>query len=470
MIVLSANIMELNEPKLLDLSAPSLQDAVNILIAHEHALCRGDEDAADELLADLEPHLRRLTWPQNEWLRGLSGDLHMLNDEETSVDNPYSTGDYWALMATAWVNMEDDPDNFLRLLRFKQDRFSPAKVAYARGRGYGILGFSNVGTVFMRLASKLDPQQPYYRMALLTLLNRQNLSDDLDKELKEILDDPASDPDLVVIAVTLSFTRSVKAFGNLARAYLGEMRQKLQRVFDQKPLETVKPSTAFMGLHTLGSIQDRLNRPAKAQELYRQALQMNPQNQAVRVSLALSLLQNNETEAFQIFSQVAAEGTLFEIAYLFAAKYAGEREMFAESAAMAERALTITRDTIVRAYACEFLGISEAEMNGPTEKAQEYFSEALRLAPGNTNIQNNYNLFQEELNRNAAQPVNEGKAAQKRPASRWLLLDTSLVEAHRLGLQTNEAGITKSLSDESKKLITATTESLTRQSRFDRAA
>ncbi len=466
----SANTLDLNEPKPLDLSAPSLQDAVNILIAHEHALCRGDEDAADELLADLEPHLRRLNWAQNEWLRGVSGDLHMLNDEETSEDNRYPADEYWTLMAETWANIEDDPDRFLRLLRFKQNRFSPAKVAYARGRAYSILGFLNVGTVFMRRASELDPQQPYYKMALMTLLNRQEWSDELDTELKGILAGSTTDPDLLVVAATLSFTRAVKASADVARAYLGEMRQKLQRIFDQNPLETLNPSTAFMGLHTLGSIQDKLKRPAAAQELYRQALRINPQDQAVRVSLALSLLQSNETEAFQLFSQVASEGTPFEIAYLFAAKYAGEQGLFADAAVMAEKALTITKNTTVRAYAYEFLAISEAEVNGSTDKAREYFSEALRLAPDNANIQNNYNLFQAEAGWTEAQPAREEKFTQKHPSGRWLLSDASLVEAWRLGAQINEDGIGRSLSEESKKLNIATTESLTRQSKFDHAA
>ena len=470
MIAPSANTMDLNESKPLDLSAPDLQDAVNILIAHEHALCRGDEDAADELLADLEPHLRRLNREQNEWLRGLSGDLHMLNDEETSVDNPYPAGEYWALMAEAWGRIEDEPDEFLRLLRFKQDRFSPAKVAYARGRAYGILGFLNVGTVFMRLASELDPQQPYYKMALLTLLNLQKRSDELDKELKRILADSASDPELVVLAVALSFQRTVKASADVARAYLGEMRQKLQRVLGRKPLEDFNPSTVFLGIHTLGSIQDSLNRPTKAQELYRQALRINPQDQAVRVSLAMSLLKNNEEEAFQIFSQVASEGTPFEIAYLFAAKYAGEREMFTESAEMAEKVLSITGNPMAAAFAHGILAIIEAEMNGPTDKAREHFAEALRLAPDNANIRSNYTFFHTELNEAGAQPAHAENSVQKHPSNKWLLLDANLIEAYQLGLQTNEDGIKRSLSEESTKLNTATTENLARQSRFARAA
>ena len=460
--------MDLNDSKSLDLSAPNLQDAVNILIDHEHALCRGDEDAADELLADLEPHLRCLNRPQNEWLRGLSGDLHMLNNEETSENNPYSSEEYWKLMAEAWINIEDNAGEFLRLLRFRQERFSLPGVAYARGRAYSILGFLNVGTVFTRLASGLDPLQCHYKMALLTLLNQQERSDELDTELKEMLVDPAADPDMVVVAVTFSFVRAVKTSLGLSRIYLGGLRRTLQRAFDQKPPEAMKPATAFMGLHTLGSIQDRLSRPAKAQELYRQALRINPQDQTVRVSLALSLLQTDAAEAFQIFSQVAAEGTLFEVAYLFAAKHAGEQGQFADAAAMAEQVITIAGNPLAVAYAHEFLAISEAGLNGPTDKAREHFDEALRLAPDNTNIRSNYRLFHADLDMAEVRSSHEAKQSQS--SSRWLLMDATLVEAYRFGLQTNEDGITKSLYEESKQLNTATAENLARQSRFARAA
>ena len=230
----------------------------------------------------------------------------------------------------------------------------------------------------------------------------------------------------------------------------------------------MKPLTAFMGLHTLGSIQDRLNRPMKAQELYRRALEISPQDQTVRVSLALSLLRNNEMEAFRIFSQVAAEGTRFEVAYLFAAKHAGEQGRFADAAAMAEKVITIAGNPLAVAYAHEFLAISEAELNGPTDKAREHFAEALRLAPDNVNIQSNHELFHAD---SAMSEVQHLKGTQqKEPSSTWLLTDASLVEIYRLGLQTNQDGITKRLDEESKQLDTVTAENLTRQSKFARAA
>ena len=458
-----------NEPTRFDLSDSNFQDAINILIAHEYALCRGDDDTADELLANLEPHLRQLNWAQNEWLRGLSGDLHMLNNEEVFVNNPYSSNEYRRLISEAWINVENDPDSFLSLLRFKQNRFAPASLAYARGRTYSILGFPNVATAFLQLAARLDPQQSFYKMALITLLNRQKRSDELDRELKEILADPMTSPDLVVFAVTISFSRAVKRSEDVARIFLGEIRQELQDVFNQHSLETLNPKTAVMGLHTLGSIQDKLNRPAKAQKLYRQALEIDSKDQAVRVSLALSLLPTDEIEAYQIFSQVATEGTPFEIAYLFAAKHAGEQGLFEESTRMAEKALASTEDMTVRAYAYEFLAISEAEVNGPTDAAQYYFSEALRLAPDNATIQRNYDNFLEELNSSKAQAALGSHSAKIRSSSTWLL-DAGFLSGLVSSVEISEGNISRNLSVESERLNGVTTESLGRQSNFAHAS
>ncbi len=157
----SANTMDLNEPKPLDLSAPSLQDAVNILIAHEHALCRGDEDAADELLADLEPHLRRLNWAQNEWLRGLSGDLHMLNDDETLEANEQSAEEYREALRNVWGlgnGAPNDANTLLGLLRKEQDFLTRDMVSFGRASAYRSLGFTQLALEFSRNAVSLDPK------------------------------------------------------------------------------------------------------------------------------------------------------------------------------------------------------------------------------------------------------------------------------------------------------------------------
>jgi tetratricopeptide (TPR) repeat protein len=165
----SANTMDLNEPKPLDLSDPDLQDAVNILIAHEHALCRGDEDAADELLADLEPHLCRLNWAQNEWLRGLSGDLHMLNDEEVLEPNEQSGEEYRKALRNVWglgESAPNDANNLLALLRKEQDVLTRDMVSFGRASAYRSLGFPQLAREFSRNAVRLDPNNLDYHALL----------------------------------------------------------------------------------------------------------------------------------------------------------------------------------------------------------------------------------------------------------------------------------------------------------------
>lgn len=447
--------------------SPNNQQYADVLIRVQSAICSGDEAEAVRLCDEAIDLAEGLSVAEVQWMQWLSSDLESLCQRELLQENPYSAHKYWVLMAETWTSLEGDPDSFLSLLRFKQDKFSPARMAYARGRAYGLLGFLNVGTVFMRMAAELDPGQTYYKMALLTMLNSQQRFDELDRELNEILTSPITDPDLVVTAAAISFNRTIKTSADVARPYLGEMRRKLQRIFDQNSLQTFQHSTAVLGLQTLGSIQDKLNRPAKAQELYRRALQLAPQNQAIQIALAMSLLRDNEPEAFQIFTEVAKEGTPFEIAYLFAAKHAGQQGLFAEAVEMAEKAVAITKDVRVRAFAYEILGISEAEVNGPTDKAAGYFSEALRLLPDNTNIQANYNSFQEELSKVEVQPGTESRPEIEPLSNQWLMLDTKLaIEVFNTGGQANEDAFKGNVLDESEKLNLATTDYLRTQSQF----
>lgn len=432
---------------------PSNQEYAEVLIRVQEAICAGNFDEAGRLCDEAVDLAEGLSVAEVHWMQDLSSDLEALCGEELLQKNPYSYQEYEALLAEKWNGIQNDPDGFLRLLRSEQSNLPHARMAYARGRAYGILGFLNVATVFTRMASNLDPQQPFYRMALITMLNDQQRFEELDKELTEILASAIATPDLIVNAAAISFNRAIKAPSAPERPYLGELRRKLQQIFSQNPVRVLKPGTAVVGLHTLGSIQDRLRRPAKAQQYFRQALEVDPQNQAVRISLALSLLQNDETEAARLFDQVAAEGTHFEIAYLFAAKYAGERGSFAHSTAMAEKALAVTGSTTLRAYAYEVLAINEAETNGPTRKAYEYFSEALRLAPQNTNIQANYNAFQVSLNENADQSEANKQPQSKHHSSQWVLWDDKLIEGVKFSHQASRDVARKNSLDWDKEMF-----------------
>lgn len=422
------------------------QKYVEVLIDVQNAICAGDFDQAGRLCDASLDLAEGLSVVEVHWMQNLSSDLEALCGEELLQNNPYSSQEYQVLLEETWTGIEDAPDDFLRLLRFEQGVLPPVSKAYARGRAYSLLGFLNAACVFTRMASELDPQQPFYKMALITILNNQKRFEELDKELRHILIGPIADPDLIVNAAAIFLNRAIKASADLDRISLGELRQRLQQVFGRNSLRALRPSTAVLGFHTLGSIQDRLHRPAKAQEFYRQALTIDPQNQAVRISLALSLLQDNETEAYQIFNQVADEGTSFELAYLMAGKLAGERGLFTQSSAMAQKAIEVTESAMVCAFAYEMLAISEAEINGPNDKAGEYFLEALRLAPDNTHIYANYSHFQGEFIKVKEQPKTRNQSGHKRPSIEWLVPNTENFYASvKANFQVNEDRLVKSL-------------------------
>ncbi len=416
---------------------PNNQKYADVLIGVQQAICEGNDAEAGRLCDESIDLAESLSFAVVRWMQSLSSDLESFCDEELLQENNYSPDAYWELVGQACFVIENDPEQLLRLLRFKQNILTPDKIAYFRGRAYGLLGFPNVGIAFTRLASELAPQQPAYRIALINLLKEQEHSDELGEELNRLLSDPATSPKLIIFAVTISYSKFYKTAKGESRSYLGEMKQKLEYVFNYHPLETFDHNTALMGLHTLGVLQDRLNRPAKAQKIYLRALQLAPDNQHLRMSLAMSLIRTNSIEANRIFRQIAMEGTQFEAAYLFAAKAAAESGSFVEAAMMAEKVLAITGETRLRALAYEMLAIIESELNGVSDKAEQYFSEALRLAPDDANIQYNYEIFQDEANKGESQQSAQGQPLQKHSLNEWLELNSIFNEAELRNINRN---------------------------------
>ena len=84
-------------------------EAITLLVDLQFAICEDDADRADALRDALDIPLNKLSWEANEWLRGLSGDLDMLCDQEVFEPNELSAIDYQRSLMAAWQNIENDP-------------------------------------------------------------------------------------------------------------------------------------------------------------------------------------------------------------------------------------------------------------------------------------------------------------------------------------------------------------------------
>lgn len=378
-----------------------LHKSISLLVELQFTICRDDEDTAERLREGMEVPLRSLTWNEREWIRGVSGDLESVCGQEDFEPNPYSEPEYKKCFLDAWVRVETEPEAILSLLRVKQSILTPAQTAYARARTYGILGFHTLYTAFMRLASHLEPSVIAYKIFLLNALNEPENYDERKKIVDDILETEAAAPNLFIVAAANAFMLTRDLPPDIYRPRLGWLRGRLQRFFSRHPTATLHSRDAILGLHTLGSIQERLNRHNAAQEIYREAYKLDPSNEPIAIAFATSLLRNNEVAAQKIFSDLAARNTSHGIAYLFAAQSAARQGLYEECIRLSETALEKTNQPILRAEAYKFLALCELEMNGPTDRVQACFEQAVKAEPSIISIQEAFETFR-EIRRNFA--------------------------------------------------------------------
>ncbi len=189
-----------------------------------------------------------------------------------------------------------------------------------------------------------------------------------------------------------------------AKPRLGQMRRVLKSVFDRFPSHTLKPRTAIMGMLTLGTLLEGLHRKAAAQATYREGLQIEPENEELLIAYAHSLLETKPEVADEIFEALVDRGTKYFLAYLFAARNAGENGEYEKCMRLSQYVLTLSQNPYVLAQAYEFTAISELELNGPTNKAEDFFQRALNAAPPSERLRENYNIFLGAKTASATQP------------------------------------------------------------------
>ncbi|MBV9850229.1 MAG: hypothetical protein JO250_11190 [Armatimonadetes bacterium] len=382
MTVLSANNLVLD--------APELRDAVTLLVALQHAICNENEDEADHLREELDRPLRRLTWEQNEWLRGLSGDLEMLCDTEIFEPNRLPRQEYVGRLTQAWRDVEQDPNVLLRLLRKEQDFLSADRVAIARARCYHLLGFQDLFREFMLEAIRRDPERPLLKALLLVELAEQGTFDDAWQLAQEILSDPRTEPGMIFVAAGRIHSIAGTLNEERARLVLGRLRQEVQKVFDNSPPEDLPLNEAVLGLTVMASINEGLRRTSAAREYYLRALQLDPDASDVLMALGLLLFRANADAALPYFEEAVRLGTSIPWPYIVLARKALGQERYGDAETLSRQVLNLSDLPRVQAYGYEFLAISQGGVNGLTDEVIANLEKAASLFPENISLRQNY--------------------------------------------------------------------------------
>ena len=365
----------------------------DLLVQIQHSICRGDNQTADRLCDASEDLGQSLSHAEVKWLQWLSSDLEMLCGEELLRPSNQSHDEYNKDLEQAWLYMQQDPEGVLRLLRISHNHMPLDRVAYARARAYGLLGYRNLFLEFMRVASQLNPAHTAYKVFLLDELKKQGRFDEVWALADAVFSDTTSSPFIVLQAAATVYMFTSTMFQNKSRSILGRLRREVQRVFDQNGSGALEPNVASFGFLLWAGILEGLNRKSEARDRYMQAMDAAPQDDAPLLALGSLLFNTRPDEAFSFYRRAIELGTRYALPYLLLALKELNNHNHQGCTDLAERVLAMTNTPDVRAHALELLALSGIEAAEPNEIILRHLGEAVSLAPKNDRIRQNYEAF-----------------------------------------------------------------------------
>lgn len=388
---------------------PTFLEYMDLLVQTQHVICRGDNQTADRLCDASEDLGQHLSLAEVQWLQWLSSDLEMLCGEELLQPVEQTEEEYARSMTQAWLNIEEEPERVLKLLRHNRGFLAQSRVAYARARAYEILGYKKLRREFLRCAAQLDPENVVYKLFLVDEATSQG---DLFEALglvEDIFNNPASTPVICLTAAGNAFMFTQSLSPSEARPVLGRLRSQVERVLNQSRGNGLEPKVEVFGLLLLGGIFERLNREAAAIECYRQAHSLDPSDVGALIALGSILVKSKQNQAFSLFEQAVALNTRFPLPYLHLAVKELNAGCYNQAAHLAEQLLALEGPNKVRAYAHEILGLAELGENGVSDIATRHLGEAVSLAPENSWMRENYeealDMHNQQDERRGTQPV-----------------------------------------------------------------
>jgi len=369
---------------------PAFLEYQDALVQIQHAICRGDNQTSDRLCDASEDLGQHLSVAEIQWLQWLSSDLEMLCGEELLQPSDQSYNEYNNDLAQAWLHMQQYPEKILRLLRKSHNQMPLDRVAYARARAYGSLGYRNLFFEFMRAASQLAPTHMAYKVFLLDELKNQGRFDEVWALADAVLNDPLSSPFLVFQAAATVYMFTSTMSQDQSRPVLGRLRKGVQHVFDQNSNSNLEPNVATFGFLLWAGILEGLNRKSEAKDRYIQAMKTAPQDDAPLLALGSLLFDTRRDEALSLYERAVKLGTGYALPYLLLASRELNNHNYQGCTDLAEQVLAMANTPDVRARALELLALSEMEAVGPVDSVLRNLGEAVSLAPKSDSIRQNY--------------------------------------------------------------------------------
>lgn len=366
---------------------------VEQLTIRVHDLIRtgqGDSDTADEIREQLLEPWNRLPTAIRKLLDDLSGDLYMLVGREHLGQG--SATDVLAIRE-AWSQK-----NWLRILELCRQNLPKVDEhgrAYVRARAYGQLGLPLAACSFFDHAARLKPDQVSYQyLAIESLLNAGE-SKEAWERIQRMISSEDTPPTLLLKAADVMYNVAISAKTGLDTALLERVislvDQALSKDTDHRMLMSVRVS----GLVKKGYALILLQRPAKADAVFTEALEIDAENDVVLVARGLLRLDQQQHKlAATDFEQAISLGTPLPWPYIFLVKSLLESGQADRGLDLVEKALLHVQSDKTRANLLELKGIALAYL-GLKNDSLNVLWDADALSPLNSRIARNITTVKE---------------------------------------------------------------------------
>jgi tetratricopeptide (TPR) repeat protein len=375
-----------------------LRDLHGLIAAGE-----GDSDVADALRDSMSAEYRSLSASEEDRLNGLSEDLYSLTEspaprmQQTLQDKGLAQNLLRAREQYDWAAV-------LRALRPLAKHFPPSQIAFQRYQAYAQLGHPEIAYLFLEHAAALDPSDFRMQHLLLDFSLKAGRAREALAKAERLLSDSTTTAPLIIAAAHIRFQSLRNVPVETAIPVVREIAARLGRAMQTR--ETMKaspPSLVILGYTTLGFCQEKLGDLDRAMEAFDEALQLDPESEALRIARGLVLARHDMDRAALEFAAAATTGSRFFHSYLFLAPYELGRGRWEKALQYADQLRARTQDPAVEAQAQNWRAIALFELGRPWPEVEAIFRESELLDRLNPRISENFRLCRDAHLSSAAQ-------------------------------------------------------------------
>ena len=355
---------------------------------------KDDSPEADAIRDATDGPWESLSEVERRRVRNLSEDLYSLV-ESPPITQPKNPQVQAKLSEALEARQRGEWDRALDLLRRWRANIDPALLSHVRGSIWREAGDPATAVLFYEHAANLEPDNGNYQAMFLDVLNITEPGA-ARKRAEEILQRHQQfSPDAVSRAADITFmsartsteAEAIDVFKRLEPilgSTLDRIKQDERNELDHLSCVTI--------LALLGFGNEFLGKTQSAVAFYSQALQIEPDNDALLVARG-RLLYGTSALAIKDLEMARDLGSSLIWPYVFLAHHNLQSGSFDDCRKLCERVLNMNGSAAVMSEVSEWMAIAQAELGFPVEIVHASFENAIRFDSSNDRARGNLEKF-----------------------------------------------------------------------------